>query len=116
MSERKIVINKSYGEFCVSHKAFLRLRELGQREALQEADPGEYWPSSAGPREPSLNRCGVLVPRDDQKLVQVMEELGSEANGHCADLKIVEIPNNIQWEIEKAGGMEHVSEIHRTWT
>jgi hypothetical protein len=44
-----------------------------------------------------------------------MEELGSEANGHCADLKVVEIPNNVQWEIEKAGGMEHVSETHRTW-
>ena len=25
------------------------------------------------------------------------------------------IPNNVQWEIEKAGGMEHVSETHRTW-
>src|SRR5213594_109436 len=115
MSERKIVINKSFGEFCVSHKAFLRLRELGQREALQEPDLGAYWPSGASPREPSLNRCGVLVPRDDQKLVQVMEELGSEANGHCADLKVVEIPNNVQWEIEKAGGMEHVSETHRRW-
>ena len=31
---RKIVINKSYEQFCLSHKAFLRLRELGQREAL----------------------------------------------------------------------------------
>ena len=47
MSTRKIVINKSYEEFCLSHKAFLRLRELGQRDALQEADPGEYWPSWA---------------------------------------------------------------------
>lgn len=27
---RKIVINKSYEPFCVSHKALLRLRELGQ--------------------------------------------------------------------------------------
>ena len=115
MSTRKIVINKSYEKFCLSHKAFLRLRELGQRDALQEADPGEYWPSWAGPREPSLNRCGVLVPRDDQKLVQVVEELRAEANGHCAELKIVEIPHDVQWEIEKAGGAEHVSEVHRTW-
>lgn len=87
---RKIVINKSYGEFCLSHKAFVRLRDLGQREALQEADPGVYWPSWAGPREPSLNSCGALIPRDDQMLVQVMDELGSDANGYCAELKVVE--------------------------
>ncbi len=116
MSARKIVINKSYGKFCLSHKAFIRLRELGQREALQEADPGVYWPSGAGPREPRLNSCGALIPRDDQNLVQVMEELRAEANGHCAELKVVEIPQDVQWEIEKAGGVEHVSEVHRTWS
>jgi hypothetical protein len=33
-STRKIVINKSYGEFCVSHEAFRSLREMGQRDAL----------------------------------------------------------------------------------
>jgi len=97
---RKIVINKSYGNksdggFCLSHQAFLRLRDLGQQEALQEPDLGAYWPKGATPREPSLNRCGVLIPRDDEKLVQVVEELGAEANGHC--------------------GVEHVSEAHRTW-
>lgn len=113
---KKIVINTSRGEFCLSHRAFLRLRELGQREALQEPDRGVLWPAWAGPQEPSLNRCGVLVPRDDGKLVQVVEELGAEAaNGHCAELKIVEIPDTVEWAIEKAGGMEHVSERHRTW-
>ena len=81
---RKIVINKSYaskrdGGFCLSHRAFLRLRDLGQREALQEPDFGAYWPQGATPREPSLNRCGQLVPRDDEQLVQVVEELGAEA-------------------------------------
>lgn len=72
---RKIVINKSYDQFCLSHKAFLRLRELGQPDALNETDLGVYWPSAAGPGEPSLNRCGVSIPRDDKRLVQVVEEL-----------------------------------------
>ena len=112
----KIVINASYGGFCVSHTAFQRLRELGQCEALQEPDLGAYWPIGATPREPSLNRCGVLIPRDDQKLVQVVEELGSGANGHCAELKIVEVPRDVKWEIEKFGGGERVSEVHRTWS
>ena len=117
---RKIVINTSHGDqgrggFCLSHRAFLRLRDLGQREALREPDLGAYWPKWAPPQEPSLNRCGELIPRDDEKLVQVVEELGAEANGHCAELKIVEIPNEVLWEIEKVGGVEHVSEVHRTW-
>lgn len=118
---RKIVINTSHGDqgsggFCLSHRAFLRLRDLGQREALQEPDRGAYWPQWATPREPSLNRCGELVPRDDEKLVHVVEELGEEANGHCAELKIVEIPNEVHWMIDKVGGVEHVSEVHRTWS
>ena len=33
---KKIVINTSYDKFSVSHQAFLRLRELGQQEALKE--------------------------------------------------------------------------------
>ncbi|TKS59816.1 MAG: hypothetical protein EWM72_02001 [Nitrospira sp.] len=113
---RKIVINTSNERFCVSHKAFLRLRELGQQEALQEPDRGAYWPDAATPREPSLNRCGALIPRDDAKLVRVVEELHAEANGHCAELKVVTIPDEVQWEIAKTDGVEHVSEVHRTWS
>ncbi len=100
----------------MSHKAFLRLRELGQPDALQETDHGAYWPSAAGPLEPSLNQCGVQIPRDDHRLVQVVEELREEANGHCAELKVVTIPDNVPWIIAKTDGNEHVSEQHRTWS
>jgi hypothetical protein len=97
----KIVINTSYDRFCLSHKAFLRLRELGQPDASKETDHGAYWPDAASPLEPSLNQCGHLISRDDQRLVQVVEELGVEANGHCAELKVVTIPDGVQWGIEK---------------
>jgi hypothetical protein len=112
----KIVINKSYDRFCVSHKAFLRLRELGQPDALKETDHGAYWPAAASPQEPSLNRCGILIPRDDQRLVQVVEELRGEANGHCAELKVVTIPDDVEWIVLKKDGTEQVSEQHRTWS
>jgi hypothetical protein len=111
----KIVINTSYDQFCVSHAAFLRLREMGQPEALSEMDQGAYWPAAASPHEPSLNQCGMLVPRNDYRLVRVVEELGSEANGHCAALKVVTIPDDVKWVVLKANGREHVSEQHRTW-
>jgi hypothetical protein len=112
---KKIVINKSYGEFCVSHKAFRRLRELGQQHALKEVDLGAYWPEAATPSEPSLNQCGKQIPRDDLKLAQVVEELGMAANGHCAELRIVAIPEDVRWEICDVGGVEHITEVHRTW-
>jgi hypothetical protein len=112
---RKIVINKSYDRFCVSHKAFLRLRELGQREALQETDLGAYWPLGVDPRDRRLNQCGALVPRDDEQLVRVVEELREEANGHCAELKVVAIPDDVQWIIAEANDGERVTEVHRTW-
>ena len=92
----KVVINTSYESFCVSHKAFLRLRELGQRDALNEIDQGAYWPAAASPHEPSLNQCGMLIPRNDHSLVQVVEELRSEAYGPCAELKVVTIPEDVQ--------------------
>lgn len=37
---KKIVINRSDEQFFVSHEPFIRLRELGQAEALQEIDRG----------------------------------------------------------------------------
>lgn len=112
---KQIVINRSYDEFCISHKALIRLRELGQREALEEEDSGAYWPAAAGPREPRLNQYGKLIPRDDANLVRVVEELGEAADGHAATLRIVTIPEDVKWMITKIEGGEQVSEAHRTW-
>jgi hypothetical protein len=118
---KKIVINTSYGDrvhggFSLSHRALLRLQELGQPEALNDESLVAHWPDAAGERDPSLNRCGRLIPRDDDRLVQVVEELGEAANGHGAALKVISIPDAVQWEIETVGTVEHISEVHRTWS
>lgn len=112
---KKIVINTCHGEFGLSHTAFLRLRELGQQDALQEHDTANYWPAGSPKDEPCFNRFGMSVPRDDQKLIAVVEELGIGANGYCASLKVVSIPSDVKWEIYARHGIEHVSETHRTW-
>jgi hypothetical protein len=88
---------------------------LGQREALEEEDTGAYWPVASGPREPSLNQYGKLIPRDDEYLVRVVEELGEAANGHAAALRVVTIPKDVQWLVTETEGGEQVSEVHRTW-
>lgn len=76
---------------------------------------GAYWSSAACPRGPSFNRCGVSIPCEDKRLVQVVEELQGEANGHCAEFRVVPIPDDVSWIIVKANGSKHVSELHRIW-
>jgi hypothetical protein len=109
----KIVINTSCDAFCLSHDAFLRLRELGQPDALKETDQATYWPAAGDPDNPNVNQCLRKIPRNDRRLVQVVEELRSQANGHGAELKVVTIPDGVQWVIERKDGGEQVSEQHR---
>ena len=88
----KVVINKCYGGFGLSKKAKNRYAEL-KKSNISEYD----------------------IPRNDPILIQVIEELDEEANGFCAKLKIIEIPNDIKWTIEEYDGIEWVAEKHRTW-
>lgn len=54
--------------------------------------------------------------RSDPNLAAVAEELGSEASSGCyAKLKIVEVPEDVEWSIEEYDGLEHIAERHRTW-
>lgn len=56
------------------------------------------------------------ISRDDENLIRVIEELGENANSDFSDLKIVEIPDGIDFEIEEYDGQEWVSERHQTWS
>lgn len=55
------------------------------------------------------------IDRTDPTLLEVVERLGKAANGRCADLEIIEIPDGVQWEIDEYDGMETVDEVHRSW-
>jgi hypothetical protein len=112
----KVVINRCYGGFSLSQKAWGRLVELGvpvySLDASEVPDgfiifkdeKGEYWNSYRGQDE-----------RTEPRLIQVIEELGEEANTRFSELMIVEVPDDSSWYIDDYDGMEHVSEHHRTW-
>jgi len=53
--------------------------------------------------------------RDNPKLVEVVETLGTKASGTCANLVIVEIPDDVEWFIDEDDGWETIRENHKTW-
>lgn len=55
------------------------------------------------------------VARNDKDLVNVVKELGEKANTRFSSLKVIQIPNNVEWIIEEYDGLEWVAEKHKTW-
>lgn len=55
------------------------------------------------------------MDRHDPLLIECIEALGEQANGSCARLEIIEIPDGTDYEIAEYDGNEHIAEKHRTW-
>ena len=72
----KIVLNRCFGGFGLSSLAEKRYLDL--KGEVHHKDKYFY--------------CGN-IPRTDEHLIQVIEELGSESNGSCANLEIIDIPD-----------------------
>jgi len=53
--------------------------------------------------------------RTDPLLIEVVEQLGEAANGDCAKLKVIEIPDGIEYEIQEYDGVESVHQVHSSW-
>ena len=112
----KIVINSDYGGFSLSDEAIL---EYGKRKGLNLVkDENTNWSISIFYKDsvaPENYFCDREIPRNDPDLVSVVENLGESANGFAANLKIVEIPEDVDWYVEENDGREWVAEKHRTW-
>jgi len=93
----KVVINNCYGGFSLSDAGITRYLEL------------------KGIEVPDKNFYDRDIPRDDPALIQVVQEMGDAVNNYTSDLKIVEIPDDVEWQIEEYDGNEWVAEKHRTW-
>jgi len=89
----KIVINTCYGGFGLSKEALALFNE----------------------RTGTVVTNDIEIKRNDPILVEIVEQLGEDASSSFAELKVVEIPDDVQWQIEEDGGDEWVAEKHRTW-
>ena len=89
----KIVINKCFGGFGLSEVALNRYKQETGKDQVYDWE----------------------IPRDDPVLVSIVEELTEDSWGAYSVLKIVEVPDGVEWEIDEYDGNEGVAEVHRTW-
>ena len=135
---REVVINTCYGGFGLSHDAVTEyykrkgitvypfVDKKGSDGNLFEPYTGQenafliHYSSQPLKEDGTYNEESYLaaereLERDDPDLVAIVKEMGKEASGRCAELKIVEIPADVEWKIEEYDGIEWISEAHRTW-
>lgn len=91
----KVAYNACYGGFNLSKKAYERLIALGATQLDNSYLSIDYY------------RLPDDVSRHDPRLIQVIEELGDEANGMCAKLCIEEIEGE-RYRISEYDGNESV--------
>lgn len=109
---KKIVINRRYGGFSVSQEAAQYMAARGSKVAaaeLREFEKEGYWYGYG------ISEGFSEYERDDPYLVEAVERLGERANGSSALLKVVEIPDEVDWYISEHAGVESVEERHRSW-
>lgn len=137
----KIAINKCYGGFSLSDKAIemimkrkgLKCYRYKQTKFNYSDGVDEY--TRLDDNEPSsfIRYCTVdlgekvekilyedcwyyrNLERTDEDLISVIEELGDEASGAYGRVVVIEIPDDVDWEIDDYDGIELIHEKHRVW-
>lgn len=112
----KVVINREYGGFGLSEKALRRYAELkGITLIEQENEHGwtDFYLNEVNEDNLFNDR---EIDRADPALIQVVEEMGSIASGNFSALKIVELPEDVEWNVHEYDGLEWIAEKHRIWT
>lgn len=133
---KKVVINSCYGGFRLSKEAVkLYVKRSGLKLYTENEEdyytiPVEEYNKLLNEEhrvyeEDTTNFMGYqsnkfvwesyMIARDDPNLIDIVEELGADAFGDYSKLKIVEIPDNVEYFIEEYDGCEHIAERHRTW-
>ena len=110
----KIVINKSFGGFGLSKKAVEYMANLGSSQAIAELESMED--NSNDIYLGYSEKFDHEYNRTDPILVEAVEVLKEEANTVYSNLKVIEIPEGIEWELSDHDGLETVHEKHRIWS
>ena len=115
---RHIVINACHGGFGLSHEAEIQYLDRICADYTLEPRDDRFSTLKYGPNilVQGNHWHSREISRDDPALIAVVRELGEQANGQNAELKIVTIPADVEWQIDEYDGWEWVAEKHRTWS
>lgn len=113
----KIVINKCYGGFSLSDVAIMLYGKKAGINIIKDEKNSSSFISHYYIDEIKDDNyfSDHLIERTDPILIEVVEELGEAADGRCAKLRLVEIPDDVKWYIHDYDGIESVYEKHRIW-
>jgi hypothetical protein len=114
----KIVINCDWGGFGLSEEACKEMNAYGCWMSPPPKPGQERWEGTDDEYVEWIDDrvFDKDIPRDDPKLVELVETRGSEwCSGANAKLKVVEIPDGVDWLISNYDGKECVEERHRCW-
>lgn len=98
-------VNSFFTVFSVPNPNDYRLDERGEDGTYKEANE----------RSEAISIKDYKDERDNPHLVEVVELLGEKANTRVSNLKVIEIPDGIDFTIEEYDGNEWIAEKHRTW-
>lgn len=113
----KLVINSDFGGFGLSDAAFERYLDLKgiKWERVSTKFGSSHYYKAGHSKDDDYYLSYYDIERNDPFLIQVVEEMEGEANGNYSSLKIVEIPDDVDWVLEEYDGHEHIAEAHRRW-
>jgi hypothetical protein len=114
----KVAINVCEGGFSLSDWAFEKLIDLGWQVTDNPNEESDLLACHCPTREYCLSpkwETKKKELRTHPDIITVIEELQHDAETEFSKLKVIEIPDDINWVIEDCDGNEWVSEEHKTW-
>jgi len=138
----KIAINSCYGGFGLSVEAIYELVKM-KSSVIEKFTRKNCVKKNFGDVEEFDNTIKTMIPFKDgykmntfgwylykdgvifsskareerahKDVIKVVEKLKGKANGSCAELTIVEIPDGVHYSIDEYDGIESIHENHRSW-
>ena len=117
MKTRKILIDTCHGGFGLNAKALEVYLTKSKIPYEKEKRKPDLFDEVRYALKVEKGYFSVYdLPRDDKLLIEAVEEVGlKESADWCAELKIVEIPDDVDWVLMEYDGLEWIAEKHRTW-
>jgi hypothetical protein len=108
----KIVINKDWGGFSLSDAEMQQYSDLaGLNLIMKPHETAAGWRFTEWKTPDNEDFYDRNILRDDANLVAVVEGLDPATT----TLKVVDIPDDVDWVVQEYDGSEWVAEKHRTW-